>query len=307
MLLIWLFSCFVRFSGVEGYQSRFTSIPSKPTFTHSGNNLTLIWRYHLSHADKPHFRWLVFGLWTNGDISTPLMSVSKNGKLVSYSDRIAWLGNKTTAAFRLHGVTIQDGGVYGCKLDFGAHVVRDSVRLAIIVSPRIEKNKIAEVKALEGEYVVIPCHVTGHPRRWIAWSRDGQILQNSTKESALKIPAARANMTGLYTCVAGNEAGIDKYNVLLLVTSCKHQSSETQEESDEHRSHDLGHFHVRATFTPTLVVAFILFVIFGAYFFFRYAGARSNKFRTYNKMSQDEQARSLMGEWSSFADSGEKI
>lgn len=131
---IWLlFSNSINFAYFcVGYQSRFTSIPSKPTFTHSGNNLTLIWRYHLSHADKPHFRWLVFGLWTNGDISTPLMSVSKNGKLVSYSDRIAWLGNKTTAAFRLHGVTIQDGGVYGCKLDFGAHVVRDSVRLAII-------------------------------------------------------------------------------------------------------------------------------------------------------------------------------
>ena len=39
------------------------------------------------------------------------------------------------------------------------------------------------------------------------------------------IPAARANMTGLYTCVAGNEAGTDKYHVLLLVTSCEHHSS----------------------------------------------------------------------------------
>ena len=34
-----------------------------------------------------------------------------------------------------------------------------------------------------------------------------------------------------------------------------------------------------ASFTPTLVVCFVLFSIFGAYFFFRYAGARSMKLR----------------------------
>lgn len=115
---------------VLGHQSRFTSIPSKPTLSHSGNNVTFIWRYHTTHA--AHFRWLVFGLWTNGGISTPLISLSKNGSLVSYSDRIVWLGNKTTAAFRLHHVTIQDGGTYGLKLNFGASILRDSVKLTVV-------------------------------------------------------------------------------------------------------------------------------------------------------------------------------
>lgn len=30
-------------------------------------------------------------------------------------------------------------------------------------------------------------------------------------------------------------------------------------------------------------------------------------YRKYDRMPQDEQARSLMGEWSNFADNGEKI
>lgn len=81
------------------------------------------------------------------------------------------------------------------------------------------------MKASEGESVVIPCHVTGSPQPWILWSRDGKTLQNSSTESSLIIPVARGNMTGLYTCVAGNEAGSDKYHVLLLVTSCEHHSS----------------------------------------------------------------------------------
>lgn len=42
------------------------------------------------------------------------------------------------------------------------------------------------------------------------------------------IPSAHGNMTGLYTCVAGNEAGIDEYSVLLLVTSCDHQANEVK-------------------------------------------------------------------------------
>jgi len=74
----------------------------------------------------------VFGLWKNGDISTPLMTVLKSGSLVSYSNRVVWLGNKTTASFRLHGVSISDDGFYGCKLDFEAFTVRDSVRLTVI-------------------------------------------------------------------------------------------------------------------------------------------------------------------------------
>ena len=74
----------------------------------------------------------MFGLWTNGDISTPLLSLSKNGSLVCYSDRLAWLGNKTAAVFQLRRVTVQDGGEYGLKLNFEAFTLRDSVNLTVI-------------------------------------------------------------------------------------------------------------------------------------------------------------------------------
>ena len=74
----------------------------------------------------------MFGLWTNGDISTPLVSLSKNGSLVCYWDRLAWLGNKTAAVIQLRRVTIQDGGEYGLKLNFGTYSLRDSVNLTVI-------------------------------------------------------------------------------------------------------------------------------------------------------------------------------
>lgn len=70
----------------------------------------------------------------------------------------------------------------------------------------------------------MPCDVTGYPIPWIFWTRDGKTVQNSTKNGALTINQAQEQMTGIYTCVAQNEVGVDTYDVLLLVTSCKHQN-----------------------------------------------------------------------------------
>lgn len=75
-----------------------------------------------------------------------------------------------------------------------------------------------------GESVVMRCDVTGYPIPLIFWTRDGKTVQNATKNGALTINQAQEQMTGIYTCVAQNEVGVDTYDLLLLVTSCKHQN-----------------------------------------------------------------------------------
>ena len=74
----------------------------------------------------------MFGVWNNGDISTPLMTIFKNGSLVAYSNRVVWLGDRTAASFKLLSVSIKDDHLYGCKLDFDTFTVRDSFRLIVI-------------------------------------------------------------------------------------------------------------------------------------------------------------------------------
>lgn len=86
----------------------------------------------MTHSDRVNFKVVVFGIWMNGDISIPLVSVLRNGSAIFYSNRVSWLGNKTVASFRLHKVSVDDDRVYGCKLDFGAFDVLDSVRLTVI-------------------------------------------------------------------------------------------------------------------------------------------------------------------------------
>ena len=135
MTLVFILECLITFNinfFNAGFQSRYTSIPSKPTFSHAGNDVTFTWRYHLTHSDRANFKVVVFGIWMNGDISIPLVSVLRNGSAIFYSNRVSWLGNKTMASFRLHKVSIDDDRVYGCKLDFGAFNVLDSVRLTVI-------------------------------------------------------------------------------------------------------------------------------------------------------------------------------
>lgn len=135
MTLVFILECLITFNinfFDAGFQSRYTSIPSKPTFSHAGNDVTFTWRYHLTHSDRANFKVVVFGIWMNGDISIPLVSVLRNGSAIFYSNRVSWLGNKTMASFRLHKVSIDDDRVYGCKLDFGAFDVLDSVRLTVI-------------------------------------------------------------------------------------------------------------------------------------------------------------------------------
>lgn len=122
----------IPFLSFKGFQSRFISIPPKPTISHSGDNVTFTWRYRLSQTDRSHLKWLVFGEWKNGDISTPLMTVLKNGSHVTNSRRVKWNGNKNAASFNLLSVTIEDDQLYGCKIDFGAFSVLDSVRLHVI-------------------------------------------------------------------------------------------------------------------------------------------------------------------------------
>ena len=94
--------------------------------------MTFTWRYRLSQTDRLHFRCLVFGEWKNGDISKPLMTMLKDESLVSHSQRVTWNGNKNAASFKLHSVSLLDDRLYGCKLDFEAFSVRDSVRLIVI-------------------------------------------------------------------------------------------------------------------------------------------------------------------------------
>ena len=86
----------------------------------------------MTHSDRANLKVVVFGIWMNGDISIPLVSVLRNGSAIFYSNRVSWLGNKTMASFRLHKASIDDDRVYGCKLDFGAFDVLDSVRLTVI-------------------------------------------------------------------------------------------------------------------------------------------------------------------------------
>ena len=65
---------------------------------------------------------------------------------------------------------------------------------------------------------VMFCKVRGYPPPWVAWIWKGQVLQNKTnKPKYLLRPRATTEEAGIYTCMAGNLAGVTSSDYQLTV------------------------------------------------------------------------------------------
>ena len=65
---------------------------------------------------------------------------------------------------------------------------------------------------------VMFCKVRGYPPPWVAWIWKGQVLQNKTNgPKYLLRPCATADDAGIYTCMAGNLAGVTSSSYQLTV------------------------------------------------------------------------------------------
>lgn len=66
--------------------------------------------------------------------------------------------------------------------------------------------------------LVMFCEVRGYPLPWVAWIWNGQMLQNNTNgPTYLLRRRATAEEAGIYTCKAGNMAGVTSFDYQLTV------------------------------------------------------------------------------------------
>lgn len=65
---------------------------------------------------------------------------------------------------------------------------------------------------------VMFCEVRGYPSPWVAWIWKGQLLQNkSNGPKYLLRHHATTQEAGIYTCMAGNFAGVTSFDYQLTV------------------------------------------------------------------------------------------
>ena len=76
----------------------------------------------------------------------------------------------------------------------------------------------AEITAVEGSTVVLPCTAEGNPTPHVVWiAPNGTVLQNRTTDTNLTLPNVSRHSSGTYQCNVTNELGSDLATVNLDV------------------------------------------------------------------------------------------
>lgn len=136
-----------------------------------------------SGKPKPHIRWL------------------KNGKPFGRSD------------MTFSDLTFEDAGMYQCIAENRHGVIYATAELRVFAcAPTFEHSLVkGKLAALNGR-VVIECRPRAAPKPTISWSKDTELLHNSTRvfiweDGSLEILNVTRADEGRYTCFAENDRG----------------------------------------------------------------------------------------------------
>ncbi|KAK6480953.1 hemicentin-1-like [Huso huso] len=120
-----------------------------------------------------------------------------------------------------HGLEIQlsqaqipDSGVYTCVARSRAGAAELSYSLQVQVPPAVERTEpLEQVTVVSGSSVTFTCEARGVPPPSLSWFKDSQSLSlhrnllSDGHETRLHLPAVSLPDSGLYACIAANQAG----------------------------------------------------------------------------------------------------
>uniref|UniRef100_A0A3Q3XAI1 Uncharacterized protein n=1 Tax=Mola mola TaxID=94237 RepID=A0A3Q3XAI1_MOLML len=169
------------------------------------------WVEHISSAEK--------------DLSSDYtMSCSATGKP---KPQIRWLKNGELLErkeMRFSSLTFDDSGVYQCTAENHHGVIYANAELRVFAcAPTFEHNPVKRVLAAKNGRVVIECRPKAAPKPTFSWSKDTELLSNSTRvfiweDGSLEILNVTRADEGRYTCFAENDRGKANSTGSLLVT-----------------------------------------------------------------------------------------
>ncbi|KAK1155520.1 hemicentin-1-like [Acipenser oxyrinchus oxyrinchus] len=142
----------------------------------------------------------------------PQISWLKNGFPLPLSPRTQLLSAGTL--LRLSQAQISDSGVYTCVARSRAGAAELSYSLQVQVPPAVERTEPPEqVTVVSGSSVTFTCEARGVPPPSLSWFKDSQSLSlhrnllSDGHETRLHLPAVSLSDSGLYACIAANQAG----------------------------------------------------------------------------------------------------
>jgi len=145
---------------------------------------------------------------------------------ITWSKAIGSLPDRATvsrSALKINNVLRKDGGIYICKAENIQGKAVTTAQLMIFSRLRFKVRPLAQLTALIGYPVRLPCVAESSLKPTIAWMKDGKpllpaesrILQNNT----LVISSVKKSHEGSYTCKATNAVSTIQANVQVTSTT----------------------------------------------------------------------------------------
>uniref|UniRef100_A0A673B531 Contactin-1a-like n=1 Tax=Sphaeramia orbicularis TaxID=375764 RepID=A0A673B531_9TELE len=125
---------------------------------------------------------------------------------------------------RFNSLTFEDSGMYQCIAENHHGVIYANAELRVFAcAPTFEHNPVKRVMAAKNGRVVIECRPKVAPKPTFTWSKDTELLSNSTRvfiweDGSLEIFNVTKADEGRYTCFAENDRGKANSTGSLLVT-----------------------------------------------------------------------------------------
>ncbi|XP_074533175.1 contactin-1a [Halichoeres trimaculatus] len=152
------------------------------------------------------------------------MSCTASGKP---KPRIRWLKNGELTdrrEMRFSSLTFEDSGMYQCIAENDHGVIYANAELRVFAcAPTFKHNPVKRVMAARNRRVVIQCRPKAAPKPNFSWSKDTELLSNSTRifiweDGSLEILNVTRADEGRYTCFAENDRGKANSTGSLVVT-----------------------------------------------------------------------------------------
>ncbi|XP_042267898.1 contactin-1a-like isoform X2 [Thunnus maccoyii] len=182
--------------------------------------------YHTARVSVEAFpEWVKHISSTEKDLSSDYtMSCIASGKP---KPSIHWLKNGELfdkKEMRFRSLTFDDSGMYQCTAKNPHGIIYASAELRVFAcAPTFEHNPVKRVLAAKNGRVVIECRPKAAPKPTFSWSKDTELLSNSTRvfiweDGSLEILNVTRADEGRYTCFAENDRGKANSTGSLLVT-----------------------------------------------------------------------------------------
>ncbi|CAH8631898.1 unnamed protein product, partial [Dicrocoelium dendriticum] len=136
-----------------------------------------------------------------------------------------YLGNRvrfeSPKQVTIYNLKPSDAGSYFCiARSVGQEVAMDSTYLTVFTKPTFERTPNKTTEAYEARWIQFRCVANGHPRPDVRWTLNNDpIPSNPSKNGigSLVLGPLRTDQSGLYACVATNDAGKTEYAFELRV------------------------------------------------------------------------------------------